>query len=277
MTDIVPSGDKIDRQTLERIIRRAAELQAGEHDIGDHLTEQQVMDLGKEVGLPTRYVRQAMLEERGRAVAGRETGFLARFVGPGRIAAQRTVPGDEARVTKALDFWMSEGELLSVKRRFKRGTSWETRRDFAAALRRTFGFGGRKYVLSRAQEIVGEVSQLETGWSLVTLSADLRNTRNEYVGGGISIVGAGSAITAVGVTLGFALPVAVIPVVIGVATGAAVAASRRRAVDQVQVALEQVLDRLEHGEIDPDRQSGGAALRDQLSRALGDVRKHLGA
>ncbi len=278
MTDLVPSGDQIDRQTLERIIRRAAELQAAEHEIGDQLTEQQVLELGKEVGLPNRYVRQAMLEERSRLGASEELGFLTRWVGPRRIAAQRTLPGDEPKITRALDYWMTEGELLTVKRRFKHGTSWEARRDFLAAIKRSLGFGGRRYVLSRAQEVIGEVTQLEAGWSLATLSADLSNTRREYVGGGISVIGAGGVVTAVGIALGFAIPVAAIPAAVGIVAGAAVAASRRRVVEQAQVALEQVLDRLEHGEIDPDQKTGGAALRDQLSRALRDgVRRHLGA
>ena len=56
------AGELIDRHALERIVKRAAELQAGEREIGDGLTQGEVMALGKDVGIPERYLRQAMLE-----------------------------------------------------------------------------------------------------------------------------------------------------------------------------------------------------------------------
>jgi len=45
--------DLVSREALERIIKRAAELQAGEHDVGDGLTNNEVLALGKDVGIPT--------------------------------------------------------------------------------------------------------------------------------------------------------------------------------------------------------------------------------
>ena len=54
--------DLISREALERIIQRAAELQAGERDIGDGLTKDEVLALGKDVGIPNRYLQQALLE-----------------------------------------------------------------------------------------------------------------------------------------------------------------------------------------------------------------------
>ena len=41
---------RIDRAALERIIQRAAELQTAERDMGDSLTSDQLMALGREVG-----------------------------------------------------------------------------------------------------------------------------------------------------------------------------------------------------------------------------------
>jgi hypothetical protein len=40
----------IGRDALERIIRRAAELQAGERDIGEGLRREDLLALGKDVG-----------------------------------------------------------------------------------------------------------------------------------------------------------------------------------------------------------------------------------
>ena len=68
MNDLVPDASRIDRAALERIIKRAAELQTGERDIGEGLTEQEVLQLGRDVGIPGRYLQQALLEEQSRAV-----------------------------------------------------------------------------------------------------------------------------------------------------------------------------------------------------------------
>ena len=41
-----------------------AELQTTEREIGDSLTSDELMALGREVGIPGRYLQQALLEER---------------------------------------------------------------------------------------------------------------------------------------------------------------------------------------------------------------------
>src|SRR6266436_4008189 len=110
---------------LERIIQRAAELQAGEQDIGDGLTEPELLALGKDVGIPARYLRQALLEEQTRAPDETRGGLLAWLVGPGRLSAQRVVAGDPAAVDRALGAWMQQDELLQVKRRYPDHTTWE--------------------------------------------------------------------------------------------------------------------------------------------------------
>src|SRR6266508_4977932 len=90
--------DLISQEALERIIKRAAELQAGEHDVGDGLTSTEVLALGKAVGIPDRYLRQAMLEEQTRITPDVATGTWAWLTGPRSIVAHRVVPGDRATV-----------------------------------------------------------------------------------------------------------------------------------------------------------------------------------
>ena len=117
MSELVPDKPRIERAAVERIIQRAAELQAGDHDIGDGLTEQELLALGKEVGIPPGLLQQALLEEGTRAVAMAEQGFTGWLTGPKRVAAQRTVPGNGEEVQAALNHWMTNNELLTVKRR----------------------------------------------------------------------------------------------------------------------------------------------------------------
>ncbi|MGH7646143.1 MAG: hypothetical protein ACREMR_11225, partial [Gemmatimonadales bacterium] len=111
-------GSLIGRDELERIIRRAAELQAGERDIGEGLTRAELMALGQDVGIPGRYLNQALLEEQTRTPVGRARGPLAWLAGPHHLASARVVPGERATVERALERWMDESESLRVRRRY---------------------------------------------------------------------------------------------------------------------------------------------------------------
>jgi hypothetical protein len=86
------AGDLISREALDRIIQRAAELQTGERDIGEGLSEPELLALGQDVGIPARYLKQALLEERTRAITAPRSAWS--LAGPAEIAVQRVVPGD---------------------------------------------------------------------------------------------------------------------------------------------------------------------------------------
>ena len=92
MADNLPSR-RIDREALERIIQRAAELQAGEMDTGESMTESELLKLGADVGIDGRFLRQAMYEQSAGGAAG-EKGLVARWFGPGRVFASRVVAGE---------------------------------------------------------------------------------------------------------------------------------------------------------------------------------------
>lgn len=271
----MPKSSRIDRPALERIIRRAAELQAGARDIGDGLTEQDLLQLGEEVGIPASYLQQAMLEEQTRAVALTEPGVGGWLTGPRQILAQRSISGEATRLQAALSHWMSAGELLTVKRRFPDRTSWEARQDVFSSVKRELRVGGRPYRLARAKEVVGRVTRLEDGRAHVQLLADLSNTRRSHLTGAATLGGLGVLGTAVGLTLGVALPVALIPIGLGALLATMVARRRYSQVERVHVALEQVLDRLEHEEVKlpggSDSQRMGA-----LERITSEIRRGLG-
>jgi hypothetical protein len=273
--DLAPRDSQYDRAALERIIHRAAELQTRDREIGEVLTEAELMQLGEDVGISSAHLKQAMLEERTRALVPAEDGTLTRLVGPRRITAERVVAGDVSLLEANLSEWMSEGELLQVKRRFPDSTSWERREGAWASLRRSLGVGGRKYLLARAREVVTRVSKIDGERSLVQLMADLSNTRNEYLLG--SSLTLGSALTTSGIALviGVMAPVAVIPAVVGVPIAYSIARDRRRQMEKFQVALEQILDKLEHGELDQGPRLGAPPFN-VVERIAGEVRKNLG-
>jgi hypothetical protein len=274
MSDLVPDTARIDRHALERIIRRAAELQAGERDIGEGLTESDLMLLGKDVGIPARYLQQALLEEQTRSVMQAEPGLASWLAGPRYVVAQRSVADTCERVHTALGRWMTEGELLIVKRRFPNRTSWEPRRDMFSSIKRELKVGGRAYRLAQAREIVGQVWPLDGGRCHVQLLADLANTRRSRLSGATTLAGSGAVATTIGLALGVMVPVALLPAGIGLVAGAALARKRMGQVEQVQVSLEQVLDRLEHGEISADRP--GADRGGTIERLASEIRRNLG-
>src|SRR4029078_3985795 len=85
----------LDRQALERILARAAELQgAGSMpDSADLLSETPLRDIGKEVGLAPDTINQALAKERTRINVPEERGFVAQLAGAGFATATRTVFG----------------------------------------------------------------------------------------------------------------------------------------------------------------------------------------
>ena len=264
--------DLISRDALERIIKRAAELQAGERDIGEGLTTDEVVALGKDVGIPDRYLRQAMLEEQTRTAPEVATGTWAWLTGPRAIVAHRVVPGDRDAVERALSRWMTEEELLQQKRRYTDRISWEPKAGAFASIQRALA-GQRRYALARVHDVTGQVVQLEPGFCLARLEADIRQQRAGRITGASVLTVLGWAIT----SLLVAVPALPVPELLALAPGVAltggaalIARSHRGPNERVLVALEQVLDRLERGEA-----RAGAALPPPLPGPFGRIAEEL--
>jgi len=244
---------RIDRAALERIIQRAAELQTAERDLTEELTPDQVLALGREVGIPERYLQRALLEERTRLVAPPATGSWARIAGPAEVVAQRTVPGTVASVEATLVEWLEEKELFCVQRRQPGRITWEPLGGMAAAFRRStaaWSRGASAMLLGRADTVSATTISLETGWCHVALTAEARKARAEYVGGGAALAGAGVLGSSLMVVLGALLPVA-----LGIGYG--IARRYRPALARLQLGLERVLDNLEEHGGQPERRLPG--------------------
>jgi hypothetical protein len=270
------AGELISREALERIIQRAAELQTGERDIGEGLTQEELLALGKEVGIPASYLRQALLEERTRALTPTGRGPAGWLWGPAELTAGRVVPGERTGIERSLERWMEGEELLQVRRRYPDLTTWEPKAGAFASIQRALGVRGRRYALAEAGEVRGQTVQLEPGFCHVRLSADVRNRRSARLWGAGLLATLGALGS--GALAGAGVLVALVPVpalVLGFA-GAAAARHHRRDNERVQLGLEQVLDRLEHGEIRPEH-----VLPDPrastLVRIANEIRKSLQA
>ncbi|HEX9728501.1 MAG TPA: hypothetical protein VGA37_08360 [Gemmatimonadales bacterium] len=274
MTDSVPPDRRIDRSTLERVIQRAAELQSRETEIGEGLTEDEVVQLGAEVGISRAYLRQALVEERTRVVTRSPRGLGDWIAGPTSVAAERTVDGDAQHLEEAIAHWMTARELLSVKRRYPDRTAWEPRSGPMATLKRSLGAGGRRYALARAREVVSVVIDLGERRSHVRFQADVSNTRRTHLTGAAGMVITGAGLTAIALTLGVAAPIALVPVPLGGLVGFGVGRAGQTDAERTLTALEQILDGLEHGEIEVPHLP--ARPPHPLSRIAEEIRRSLG-
>src|SRR5918911_3488657 len=169
----LPTRPSLDRAAMERVLRRAAELQAEAAEPGEALTEDELLDVGKEVGLAPQHLRQALAEERTRVEVPHAAGLTGRLFGRGGASAARTVPGTPQSVLAALDVWMQREECLQVKRRLGDRISWEPQRDFFGNVKRRFNIGGRGYYLTRADEVAATVFAVDATRVLVRLDAGM--------------------------------------------------------------------------------------------------------
>ena len=276
MSEGVPAPARIDRTALERIIKRAAELQTAEREIGDTLTSDELISLGREVGIPVRYLQQALLEERARVGGVAQPGILDRLAGAGEVTAQRVVSLDSEMVEQRLLGWMERNELFCVQRHQSGRITWEPLSGFQAAIRRSaaaFGAGKRPFMLSRAATVAAAILPLESGFSHVTLVADTRRVRNEYLASSTALAGAGATGTATMVALGAFLPIALLPLPIALGIGYTVFRRYQPAADRIRLGLERALDALESGKgrvLPPSAERGGIVglLADELRKAL---------
>jgi hypothetical protein len=267
---------RIDRAALERILQRAAELQASEHE-GEHLSPDEILTLGKEVGIPQRHLQQAILEERTRVSVADPSGLLDRMAGPATATAQRVVQGDVERIESALVAYMEEHELLCIQRRQPGRITWEPIGGFQATIRRStaaFGSGKRPFMLDRAKVVSATVLPLEAGYVHVTLVADLRPTRAGFIGGAAALGSAGVAGAAVLLALGAFPLIAIAPVALGAGLGFGTMRQYPPRVERVLLGLERTLDHVEQGNIKvrqqlPPRTPGLASLiTDEIRKAI---------
>lgn len=248
-----PPVPRLDRASLERVLARAAELQgtSGDGDATEQFSEDQLIELGKEVGLSAQNLRQALAEERTRSILpDEERGLAAGLFGPSRVRASRTVPGKPADVLAAVDAWMQRQELLIVKRHHADRIVWEPRRDFVVGIKRALRAGGRDYALSRATEVSATVMAVDDQRVHVLLDGDFGERRSRAAQQAGATAGLGAV--AIGTLLFINVPILLVAAPVVVVAGAGYGTARgmhRRIVARAQLALEQLLDRLEREDV----------------------------
>ena len=254
-----PGGSvTVTREQLERVILRASDLQfRRSRPDGEELQAGEVVQIGAEVGIEERYVRQALAEVEAASLVPDtppDEGLARRITGPAIVSTRRVVPGSPPDVEANLESHLRQEELLRQVRSRSGGSRWEPGTGLVHEIRRAFDVGGRRYALAKARDLQISVATLESGWSLVTLTADIGNLRAERLAGWFT--GMGLAGVAGGFGLFMATGGGIPPLLGGLAilsgfTALATVSARaglRKARRRTRLALEGLLDRLERGE-----------------------------
>jgi hypothetical protein len=186
------SSDKLTRQQVDFVLRRAAELDtrhAGETSevaVEGGLSVGEVLRLGEEAGLRGPAVSQALTElRRGVSIEPEESGVVAHALGASRIVVSRLVPAPVGTVRRAVDRFLRE-QLMTIRRHHGARIEWERAQGIWPGLARSLDFSKRYAfsLVSRVETIVdGEEAEDEAGAALahtaVTFNIDLADMRRE--------------------------------------------------------------------------------------------------
>lgn len=246
MPDLPPPV--LHRAALERVLQRAAELQAAGTEVPETLSEEELVALGAEVGISASAMRQALVEERMRIVLPEERGLLARITGPATFVATRVIAGTPAEILARLDRALQDEENLKERRRFPDRIIWGPRGGFVGTIRELMNVDGRGFPLARADEVSATAVAADGKRVHVRLEALLHARRaGAAQATGLGVI-TGGGLAAIALALSVAAPFAVGGgALIAGLSGWTARKNYLRDARFAQLAIEQTLDRLEYG------------------------------
>jgi hypothetical protein len=252
----------IAREDFEQVIRRAAELTLRDADAEDHLSEQEVLRIATELGLPAHHVQRALFELPELEVQPR---WYDRYYGGPVFSIARVVPSQAPVTLKRLEEYLVTREYLQIVRRRGDNLAFIPADDTISSIARAFTRSGKAHHIARATRVLVSAHPLPDDSAHVRFDVDLsderRNSANSAAFAGVVggvIVGA-----VTGHFAGVATPEALglIPEVLGftgglagtfAATFSSAAKRFRGRVNAARLELSGLLDRIEHGErLDP--------------------------
>jgi hypothetical protein len=187
-------------EDLDLIVRRAAEIQNKRGNAASQLlTEEEVVEIGRQVGLEPVHVRRAMAEVHAESLAPerpRGNRILDLLAGDSRVEVRRVVAGEPTLIQQQVEMLLREREKLSALRRRPTRSVWEASAGIMDRLDRFMNFSGKEYALADTRQVELAIAETEPGWSLVTLAADLSNKREEALYTAGSCVGVGAILAA---------------------------------------------------------------------------------
>lgn len=192
------NGDQVPERTgeasgvspaeLERVIRRAAELQF-EHGTGpasEVVPEEEVYRIAEEVGLSRAVVRQALAEVRSdtaEAMLPEGAALARRLWGGAMVRASGVVSGDPEQLESAAGAYLRQHEHLRRVHGRPGHSVWEASAGLVSTVQRTLDVGGRERELAKVRRVELVLDRFEEERCLVVVTADLGNLRTEHAAG----------------------------------------------------------------------------------------------
>lgn len=183
----------IPAEQLERIIARASVLQ---NALGDsearRLSEEEIISIGREVGLSAEHVRRALAEYRADSLVPPEPvehPLVARLLGPGHARARRVVSGDPVELHRRFEHHMITRERMRAVRLRSTESVWEPDTSWSGKLGRALDFNGQGHEVAKLNTVGIVTAPASSTEAMVTLTADVREERKEQLmGWGIGLV-----------------------------------------------------------------------------------------
>ena len=163
--------DSLNMESVERVLRRAIELQFADDHGPDTLSPEHIERIAEEIGISVPHVRRALFEE---ATASEQVEMtpLDRFLAPVRMKERTMVEGELAAVTNTVDTWLEKHEGLQKRRMHGHGVVWEKDRSPVASIRMGVGVGKGTGAMRSVGPVTHHLHSVEPAKHLVTLEAD---------------------------------------------------------------------------------------------------------
>ncbi len=263
------------RTEFESVMKRASELAMSDpSDVHGTLDEAEIFRIASEVGLPENHVRQALAEMRSNE---NPSSFVDRWFGSAQVRGSRVVQASKEDLQNTLDQFLVAGNLLEVVRQGPDLLLYRPAVDWISNFARAGASLSRRAHWAASKEIEIYLEELEVKSTLIEIRVD-PDIRGSYTAGAAIIavlLGGGTAFGVAALAAAvFALPtVAALSLgglsaaVVAIASAQITGRYSRRAREEVQQELEEVLDRLELGEdLTPPPASWRRWVMDQARR-----------
>ncbi len=180
-----PDHFAIPAEQLERVIARASILQ-NTHGDGEQkqLTEAEIIGIGKEVGLAPEFVRRALAEYRAEALAPPTPDghpWMERLFGIAHTRVRRVMRGDPQELHRAFERRLRGDESMRAIRLQGTASVWEPDSSWLSKITRALDLEGRGFELTQLKSLSIVTAPASPSESLVTLTADLTESRGEQL------------------------------------------------------------------------------------------------
>jgi hypothetical protein len=256
-------ADQLDPQAVERVLRRAHDLEGEADDSHPLAVDPEVLvESAGEVGIPALAVRQSLAVER-LGVAPVPT-RLDRLVGPALVTEDRFVDLDADEVVKRLDRWSTSALRLRLARRRPGHAEWTRRSGTGASVRRRMRRLNGGPALADVRALTAEVVAVDDTAvrksSLVRVTADRSPERSAHLSAGLGMSTAGAVGSVAAVTI-FAPPLLLVSVP-ALLWGLFTLRSDRAGAARARSDLTQLVDAVEDGE---SPSTVGSRVREHLT------------